>query len=140
MTEFTPVASTVGGILIGLGVSALLLANGRVAGVSGIMGRALALERAGRDWRWAFLAGLPLGAWLCSRLIEGPELRLDASLPVLVVGGVLVGLGTQLGSGCTSGHGICGLARGSRRSALATGIFTAVAALVVFVLRHVAGA
>lgn len=140
MTEFTPVSSTLGGLLIGLAAALLLLGSGRVAGVSGILGQALwpsAAEE--RSWRVAFLIGLPLGAALVS-LVSGP-LVVDIAAPplTLVAAGLLVGFGTRLGNGCTSGHGVCGMARGSRRSIAATLTFMAVAALVVFVTRHLIG-
>jgi uncharacterized protein len=140
-TPFTPIAGLVGGILIGLASAGLLLANGRIAGISGILGRSLFADAPGeRSWRIAFLFGLPLGAGLAMwatadaqgfAITERPEL--------LVAGGVLVGVGTQLGSGCTSGHGVCGMARGSRRSLVATVTFMATAACTVFIMRHVIG-
>ena len=140
MTEFTPVSAAVGGLLIGLAAAVLLLANARVAGVSGILGQAL-LPRLGeaRSWRLAFLLGLPLGAALVTRVTGPLEATIEASTPALVAAGLLVGFGTRLGSGCTSGHGVCGISRGSVRSIVATGTFMAVAALTVFVTRHVAG-
>jgi hypothetical protein len=141
MTEFTPLSAAVGGLLIGLGAAVLLLANGRVAGISGILGQALwPTMDEGRGWRIAFLAGLPLGAALVS-LISGPlETTIEASTPVLVGAGLLVGFGTRLGNGCTSGHGVCGMSRGSTRSIAATLTFMAVAGTVVFMVRHVHGA
>ncbi len=143
-TAFTPLAGLTGGIMIGLASALLLLANGRIAGISGILGRGF-FDRAQapgeRPWRLAFLAGLPLGAWL-SMLATGDAMgfAITPSPALLVAGGLLVGVGTQLGSGCTSGHGVCGMARGSRRSIVATATFMATAALTVFVARHVLGA
>ena len=129
-----------GGVLIGLAAAALLALRGRIAGISGILGGALLPSEGGRGWRIAFLIGLPLGAGLA--WTAGAETPLlTESRPALLLGaGLLVGFGTQLGSGCTSGHGVCGLARGSIRSLVATGVFMAVAAATVFVHRHLLGA
>ena len=136
--SFTPIAGLVGGGLIGLASAGLLLANGRIAGVSGILGRSLFPDAPGeRGWRLAFLAGLPLGAGLAIAATGDAQGFAITSRPaLLVVGGLLVGFGTQLGSGCTSGHGVCGMARGSRRSVVATAVFLATAAITVFVIRH----
>ena len=138
MENFTPVSGLVGGLLIGLAVTLLLLLNGRVGGISGIVGGMLAFEGRELGWRAAFVAGLVLGA-LAYALSAGTASLVDvrASLPVVVVGGLLVGFGTRLGSGCTSGHGLCGLARFSRRSIVATSVFFGVAILTVFLTRHV---
>jgi uncharacterized membrane protein YedE/YeeE len=136
----TPLAGAAGGALIGLATAGLLLALGRIAGISGILGGALAGERGDLAWRIAFLAGLPLGAWLAT--VATGDLHgfaITASPALLVSGGLLVGIGTQVGGGCTSGHGVCGLARGSPRSIAATALFMATAALTVFVVRHVLG-
>jgi uncharacterized membrane protein YedE/YeeE len=137
----TPLAGAAGGALIGLATAGLLLALGRIAGISGILGGALARERGDLGWRLAFLAGLPLGAWLAT-LATGDlhGFAITAQPALLVSGGLLVGIGTQVGGGCTSGHGVCGLARGSPRSVAATAIFMATAAVTVFVVRHVLGA
>lgn len=139
-TAFTPIASVLGGALIGLASAGLLLANGRIAGVSGILGRSFFPAAGDLGWRLAFLIGLPLGGWVATRLTSDPMgFSITPSLPLLVGGGLLVGVGTQLGSGCTSGHGVCGLARGSRRSFAATLTFMATAAITLFVVRHVLG-
>ena len=138
MTEFTPVSALIGGILIGIAAAGLLLLNGRIAGVSGILGTALAGGDE-RPWRWAFLVGLPLGALGASAALGGSTVAIMGSPVLLVVAGLFVGVGTQLGSGCTSGHGVCGLARFSRRSLVATATFMGVAGLVVFA-RHFVGA
>ncbi len=140
-TPFTPIAGLVGGLLIGLASAGLLLTNGRIAGVSGILGHSLFPGAPGeRGWRIAFLAGLPLGAGLAIAATGDPHGFAITSRPALLVaGGLLVGIGTQLGSGCTSGHGVCGIARGSRRSVTATVTFMTVAAITVFVMRHVFG-
>jgi hypothetical protein len=139
-TAFTPGASLLGGALIGVSAAALLLANGKVAGVSGILARCLAPARGDFAWRVAFLIGLPLGATLVTQLTGDPHgFAITPSVPVLVSGGLLVGFGTALGGGCTSGHGVCGLARGSGRSLVATLTFMATGAVTVFVARHLLG-
>jgi uncharacterized membrane protein YedE/YeeE len=136
MTEFTPVQSLLGGLLIGAAAALLWLGNGRTAGVSGIAGGMLAAPPDDRIWRVLFLLGLPLGVVLVSNGFEG-AFAPQTTPPLLVAGGLLVGYGTQLGSGCTSGHGVCGMARGAPRSFAATGVFMAAAATTVFLLRHV---
>ncbi len=140
MTEFTPVASMLGGLLIGLAAALLLLVNGRVAGVSGILGQAL-WPSAGeeRGWRTAFVLGLPLGASIVAYL-NGPLIvEIETRPTMLIVAGLLVGFGTRLGNGCTSGHGVCGMSRGAARSIAATSTFMAVAVVTVFLVRHVFG-
>jgi uncharacterized membrane protein YedE/YeeE len=139
-TPFTPLSGLLGGALIGLASALLLLANGRIAGVSDILGRALLPVRGEVAWRLAFLAGLPIGTALVLRATGDAHGFAVASEPArLAAAGLLVGFGTQLGNGCTSGHGVCGIARGSRRSVVATVTFMAVAMLTVFVVRHVLG-
>lgn len=139
MTEFEPISALVGGLLIGLAASLLLLTNGRIAGISGILGRTLALESGQLSWRILFLLGLPVGAGLVGTVQGGLVTDISASAPTLIVAGVLVGFGTQLGNGCTSGHGVCGISRGSTRSIAATCTFMTTAGVVVFVVRHVFG-
>ena len=136
ITDFTPGTALLGGALIGLAAALLLLASGRIAGISGILGGALAGPGEDRGWRLAFLIGLPLGAAVVSLVRGGLAISVSASPGVLIAAGLLVGFGTQLGSGCTSGHGVCGIARASRRSLAATGVFMATGALTVFVVRH----
>ena len=137
---FTPGLGLAGGALIGLASAGLMLANGRVAGVSGILGRSLAPKSGDLAWRLAFLAGLPLGASLAAAVLGDLNgFAITSSWPVLGAGGLLVGLGTTLGSGCTSGHGVCGLARGSKRSLAATCVFMAAGVVTVFVVRHLLG-
>ena len=139
-TTFTPISGLLGGILIGLASAGLLLADGKIAGISGILGRSLFPVSGDLGWRLAFLAGLPIGAWLTARVSPGTsEFAITGNTLLLVAGGLLVGFGTQLGSGCTSGHGVCGLARGSRRSLVATVTFMASAAITLFLARHVLG-
>ena len=137
MSAFTPWSSLAGGVLIGASASLLLLANGRVAGISGILGGLVQADGAERSWRLAFLGGLAAGGIALAFVLPSAFGPPTVSLPWVVVAGILVGFGTRLGGGCTSGHGVCGLSRGSPRSAAATGTFMAVGALVVFLLRHV---
>ena len=136
MGDFTPVGGFVGGLLIGLAVALMLLLNGRVAGISGILGGLLTLRAGDTVWRAAFVAGLVLGALAYVSTADVP-VRVLAPLPAVIAGGLLVGFGTRLGSGCTSGHGLCGMARLSRRSVAATATFFGVAMLTVFLTRHV---
>jgi uncharacterized membrane protein YedE/YeeE len=139
MTEFTPVASTLGGMLIGASAALLWLSLGRIAGISGILGGLAGAARDDSGWRIAFLAGV-VGAPLLYALAFGaPQMEIAAGPVVLVLAGLLVGFGTRIGAGCTSGHGVCGMARLSPRSIVATLVFMAVAGATVFVTRHVMG-
>jgi len=134
--QFTPWASFGGGLLIGLAVAMLLLLNGRIAGISGIMGGLLRPVRGDYAWRAAFVLGLA-GAPLLYRLfLPLPAVQVDAGGVTLIVAGLLVGLGTRYGSGCTSGHGVCGLSRLSPRSLVATVAFMLAGFATVFVIRH----
>lgn len=125
-----------GGVVLGLAAALALALDGRIAGISGILGGLLTTP-GDRPWRLAFLVGLPAGAGLYALIAGGLPQQLQASPPVLIAAGLLVGAGTRLGSGCTSGHGICGLARRSPRSLAATAVFMGVAMGTVFVVRHV---
>lgn len=140
--NFTPWSALIGGMLIGLAALLLLLFNGRVAGVSGIAGGLLVTNprprRSEIAWRALFLIGLVIGAGGYSLFAPVP-IRIDAPLPVFALGGLLVGFGTRLGNGCTSGHGVCGVARFSQRSIAATAIFVASAMITIFLVRHVIG-
>ena len=136
MEDFTPVGGFVGGLMIGLAVVLLLVLNGRLAGISGILGGLLGPKGADRGWRAAFVAGLVLGASGYVLATGNLSVSVQASLPVLVVAGLLVGFGTRLGSGCTSGHGLCGLARLSKRSIAATAVFFGVAIATVFLVHR----
>lgn len=138
-TQFTPYSALVGGILIGLSATLLLAVNGRIAGISGIAGGLFRADRSEAAWRIAFIVGLPVGAGAYG-WAAGVPIVLEASLPAIVAGGLLVGIGTQLGSGCTSGHGVCGIARLSPRGIVATLVFMASAIATVFLTRHVLGA
>lgn len=137
--NFTPWQALFGGALIGLAATALILLNGRVAGISGILGGLLAANKSDIGWRIAFLLGLLLAPALYA-LHETPVIQIDAEYPVLIMAGLLVGLGTRYGAGCTSGHGVCGLSRRSARSFVATGAFMTAGFVTVYVVRHIAGA
>jgi uncharacterized membrane protein YedE/YeeE len=137
MENFTPVSGLVGGLLIGLAAALLLLLNGRISGISGIVGGMLAAKSSEVGWRLVFVVGLLLGAFIYMLATGGAiSVRMQASVPVLVAAGLLVGFGTRLGSGCTSGHGLCGIARLSRRSIVASAVFFGVAMLTVFLTHH----
>ena len=138
MTEFDPLAATVGGALIGIAAVLLLWLSGRVAGISGILFGVFTRQTAERNWRLLFVAGLVLGGFIVQLISDRPLItRIDYPLPLLIVAGILVGIGTRLGSGCTSGHGVCGISRLSVRSLLATitfmlfGMFATTAVRVV---------
>ena len=134
--HFTPWASLAGGVLIGIAAAMLVLLNGRIAGISGIVGGLLRPQQGETAWRVAFVAGL-LGAPALFALVAPlPEARIESATAVLIVAGLLVGLGTSYGSGCTSGHGVCGLSRLSPRSLVATGAFMAAGIATVFIARH----
>jgi uncharacterized membrane protein YedE/YeeE len=138
MDDFTPVGGLVGGLLIGLAAALLLLLNGRISGISGIVGGLVIPKSSDAGWRAVFVAGLLLGASVYMLATGGASpVTVQASVPVLVVAGLLVGFGTRLGSGCTSGHGVCGVARLSKRSIVATSVFVGVAMLTVFLTHHV---
>jgi uncharacterized membrane protein YedE/YeeE len=140
MANFTPISAAIGGALIGLAAVLLMLFTGRIAGVSGITGGIFNPRSDDRLWRVAFIAGLiaaPLAAAFAGHAVAMPQM--PASTIVIAVGGLLVGFGTRLGNGCTSGHGICGIARLSPRSIAATMVFMVAAMAVVAVTRHVIG-
>lgn len=134
--SFTPWASLAGGILIGAAASLLILFNGRIAGISGIIGGLFHPKKGDINWRAAFIAGL-LGAPLIYRLFtELPAVQIDANYGILIAAGLIVGVGTRYGSGCTSGHGVCGLSRLSPRSLVATITFMAAGFAATYVVRH----
>jgi len=139
MTEFTPGPALLGGALIGAASAWLLLADGRIAGVSGILGGLLRPAPGDRSWRLAFVLGLPAGYALYSWLAGRPPVSIEAPALQLAAAGLLVGFGTRLGSGCTSGHGVCGVARASPRSIAATATFMGLGFATVFVVRHLLG-
>lgn len=130
-----------GGLLIGGAAALLLLLTGRIAGVSGMAATAVRIADSGPPWRLAaaFVLGLPLGAAVASVFIRQPNIEVTASVPILILAGLLVGFGTRLGNGCTSGHGVCGIGRLSLRSIVATLTFMATAIATVFVMRHLIG-
>jgi uncharacterized membrane protein YedE/YeeE len=138
-TDFTPIASTVGGVIMGLAAVLMLVGNGRIAGVSGILG-GLVDGNEGRGWRGSFIVGMLVGA--AGLLLVWPQSLPGSaveSLPMLAVAGLLVGFGTRMGNGCTTGHGICGLSRFSTRSLLATLTFMGTGIATVSIIRHVFG-
>jgi uncharacterized membrane protein YedE/YeeE len=138
MAEPNLIGGFVGGVLIGVAASLLLLLNGRIAGVSGILGGLISGDRAAeRFWRGAFILGLVAGAGIYSFVRGGLPIDLQAGGPTLMIAGLLVGIGTRTGSGCTSGHGVCGLARRSPRSLVATATFIGFGILTVYLMRHV---
>ena len=138
-SSFTPTAALIGGILIGLAAAILVLMNGRIAGISGIVGGLTRPKPGEIAWRVAFLAGLLTAPFTYAAFSSLPRVTIDASYPQLIAAGLLVGLGTRYGSGCTSGHGVCGISRLSPRSVVATLTFMAAGFLMVFVMRHVIG-
>lgn len=141
MTPDTIQSAIAGGVLIGSAAGLLLILSGRIAGVSGLAAAALKIADHGPPWLQAagFILGLQGGALLVSLALGAPALTITSSGPLLIAGGLLVGFGTRLGNGCTSGHGVCGLARLSARSAAATTTFMAAGIATVFILRHLLG-
>ncbi|SDU44052.1 YeeE/YedE family protein [Stappia sp. ES.058] len=140
MSEFTPVLSAAGGILIGLASVMLMAALGRIAGISGMVGSLLPPADADWGWRLAFLTGMIAApAVLFAATGHMPAIEVPPSTTMLVIGGILVGIGVSYGSGCTSGHGVCGMARLSGRSIAATLTFMLTTGLTVYVVRHVVG-
>ena len=140
MENFTPISALIGGALIGLSAVLLMAFNGRIAGLSGIFSGTIFAEPGDRSWRWFFVIGLILGpAIYLLTLGHWPPFTLNASLPLIISGGVLVGFGTRLGSGCTSGHGVCGLSRLSPRSAVSVVLFMAAGMVTVTVIRQLIG-
>ncbi len=144
IVNFTPLPALIGGALIGLAAAFLLLAKGRIAGISGIAGGVIYPEQRGDiGWRVLFIAGLVLGGFIYQWLGLGvgvEQIQAQVGKPMLILAGLLVGIGTQIGTGCTSGHGICGLARRSPRSLAATLCFMGSAIVTVYIVRHLQGA
>jgi uncharacterized protein len=140
MSNFTPFASLAGGILIGISAAAMLLFSGKIAGISGILAGVLRPVKSDTAWRLCFVLGLFAGGLLLRVLLPRAfEFGTIRSMGALTVAGLLVGAGTRLANGCTSGHGVCGVARLSARSMLATAIFMATGAAVVYVVNHLLG-
>ena len=138
-TSFTPWTSLAGGALIGLAAAMFLLFNGRIAGISGILGGLLQWPKGDIGWRIAFLLGLVAAPAAYGLFAALPAVQVDAGTATLVVAGLLVGIGTRYGAGCTSGHGVCGLSRRSPRSLVATAAFMAAGFVTVFIVRHLIG-
>jgi len=136
VSNFSPISSLLGGALIGAAATLLLTVNGKLAGISGILDGVLRGTGADRTWKALFLGGLLTAGLIASRLYPCAIGHPPPSLELLVVGGFLVGAGTRIGTGCTSGHGVCGISRGSTRSIAATIVFMATGGATVYVLRH----
>ena len=134
--HFTPWTALAGGLLIGLAASAFVLVNGRIAGISGILGGLLRPHSDDVLWRLAFILGLIFAPAVVAAFMPLPVPTIDASAEVLVIGGLLVGIGTRYGGGCTSGHGVCGLSRLSPRSLVATLAFMGSGMAIVYLMRH----
>ena len=134
LVQFTPFLSFLGGVLIGCATWILLLFCGRIAGISGILGGVLSRGTPDRGWRLAFLVGIIISPLLYALVYPLPAIEVSASWPILIIAGLLVGIGTRDGSGCTSGHGVCGLSRLSPRSLVATLTFMAVAFITVWLM------
>lgn len=134
--HFTPGSAVAGGLLIGAAAALYMLLNGRIAGISGMLGRVIDTATADRASPLAFLVGLAAAPWAWRMLAPMPGIVVAASNPTLIAAGLLVGFGTRLGSGCTSGHGVCGISRTSTRSFAATATFMTFGFLTVFALKH----
>ena len=138
-SAFTPWSAALGGVVIGIAAALLVLVNGRVAGISGIVGGMFAPRAGDFAWRLAFLAGLVLAPLAYAAVAAPPSITIEAGYPVLIAAGLLVGIGTRFAGGCTSGHGVCGLSRLSPRSLVATLSFMAAGFVTVLVVRHAIG-
>ena len=142
MENFTPVAALIGGMLIGLSASVMLLFSGKIAGISGIVGGILSPAQNDTQWRLLFLGGLLVGGLLVGSQMVGFSsadvfaIEIERSWPALILAGLLVGFGSRFGSGCTSGHGVCGISRLSPRSLVATMTFISTGALAVYIVNH----
>ena len=141
MEPLSPIVALAGGLLIGSAAALLLLLSGRIAGVSGMAAAATRIADGGPPWPQAasFVVGLPVGAWIVASFVRAPDIAVTSSVPLLIAAGLLVGIGTRIGNGCTSGHGVCGIARLSPRSIAATSTFMASGIATVFVMRQLAG-
>lgn len=138
-SSFTPWSALIGGLLVGLAAASFLLLNGRIAGISGILGGLLSPSSGDISWRITFLAGIIGAPAIWMLVAELPPIEIEAGYPALIIAGLLVGTGTRYGSGCTSGHGVCGLSRLSPRSFVATLSFMLAGFVTVYILRHVLG-
>ena len=139
-SAFTPWSAGIGGVVIGIAAALLVLVNGRLAGISGIVGGMLRPRAGDFAWRLAFVAGLLLAPLAYASVAALPAITIEAGYPMLIAAGLLVGIGTRFAGGCTSGHGVCGLSRLSPRSLVATLSFMAAGFITVFVVRHAIGA
>jgi uncharacterized membrane protein YedE/YeeE len=139
LNHFTPLSALIGGLLIGTAATLFVLFSGRIAGISGIVGGLLRPLAGDVAWRIAFVLGLLMAPLLYRLIAPLPNLQIDAGYPLLIVAGMLVGIGTRYGAGCTSGHGVCGLSRLSPRSGVATVVFMSAGVVTVFVVRHLLG-
>ena len=137
--HFTPWASLTGGLILGVASAMFILLNGRIAGISGILGGLLIPKKGDVLWRALFVAGMVLAptAWLLTGPL--PEMQIDAGYPLLIIAGLIVGISTRYGSGCTSGHGVCGISRLSPRSIVATVAFMFTGFVTVYIMRHLLG-
>jgi uncharacterized membrane protein YedE/YeeE len=135
--QFTPLSSLAGGAVIGLAVAALILLNGRIAGISGIVGGLFKMQQGDMAWRIAFVAGLVAAPLIWQVFVSLPAIRIEGSYAAMAIAGLAVGIGTRYGSGCTSGHGVCGLSRLSPRSIIATLVFMGTGFAMVYVIRHI---
>lgn len=138
--NFTPMTALIGGLIIGLAAAMFVLLNGRIAGISGIVGGLLKPKRGDIAWRLLFIAGLLIAPLFYGFFAALPGITIDANFPMLIAAGLLVGVGTRYASGCTSGHGVCGLSRFSPRSLVATLSFMGAGFATVYIVRHVVGA
>ncbi len=137
IVNFTPISALAGGAIIGLAAAAMWWLLGRISGVSGILGNALSARGSDLGWRVAFIGGLLSAGVIAAVALPGAiHFNMESGYTRAIVAGLLVGFGTRMGGGCTSGHGVCGVSRLSKRSLVATGMFMASAVLVVFVMRH----
>lgn len=139
MTEFTPFSALFGGIFLGVSAFLLLHFNGKIAGISGIVIQGLSQLDAQGMWRWMFILGLVIGPVISGLWQFSLPSTIEVSWPLIIAGGLFVGIGSTLGNGCTSGHGICGIGRFSKRSIVATLVFMLIAVIVVYVVRHLVG-
>lgn len=138
-THFTPVSALIGGLVIGVSAVLFMLVNGRIAGISGIVGGLLRPVKHDVLWRIAFVSGMIMAPLTYRLFAPLPEIQVDTDYPFLMLAGLLVGIGTRYGSGCTSGHGICGISRLSPRSLVATASFMTSGIITVFIMRHLLG-
>jgi uncharacterized membrane protein YedE/YeeE len=136
-SQFTPWSALAGGAVIGMAVAILVLFNGRIAGISGIAGGVLKMQKSDTSWRIAFISGLVAAPLVWQLFLSLPAIRIDGSYAIMAMAGLVVGIGTRYGSGCTSGHGVCGLSRLSPRSIIATLSFMGTGFVTVYVIRHV---